>query len=54
MDLVIWTKDQDSGDLVPYNYGDVEEVTITIKGETRMLSKKDTISIRETDKSLCI
>lgn len=48
MDLVIWTKDADSGDLVPYEYGDVEEITVTIKGETRMTSKKDTIRIKET------
>lgn len=54
MDLTIWTKDEDTGDLVPYNYGSVEEVTLTVKGETRMMAKKDTITIKETDKSLCI
>lgn len=49
MDLVIWTKDEDTGDLVPYEYGGVEEVTVTIKGETRITSKKSTISIKEKE-----
>ena len=53
MDLVIWTKDEDTGDLVPYEYGGVEELTVTIRGETRITSKKSTISISETDKYLC-
>lgn len=49
MDLVIWTKDEDTEDLVPYEYGGVEEVTVTIKGETRITSKKSTISIKEKE-----
>lgn len=53
MNLVIWTKDEDSGDLVPYRYDDVEEVTVTIKAETRIASKRDTITIKESGKSLC-
>ena len=48
MDLVIWTKDEDTGDLVPYQYGDVEEVTLTLKADTRMTSKDGTIRMKET------
>ncbi len=54
MDLVIWTKDEDTGDLVPYHYGEVAEARLTVTCGVDMRAKDGTITIKEKDKSLCI
>ena len=48
MRLVIWTKDEDSGDLVPLEFGNVEEVDIDRMSEVRMQAKPGRIEVRET------
>lgn len=45
MNLVIWTKDKESGDLVPYEYGEVEEVYIERTEDVRISAKNDKIEV---------
>lgn len=47
MELTIWTKDEDSGDLVPVKFGNVEELTIHRKETIRMDAREHTINIHE-------
>ena len=51
MRLVIWTRDEDSGDLVPFEFGDVEEVEIDRVRDVRMVAKDQRIRIQETETS---
>lgn len=47
MKIMIWTKDEESGDLVPLTIDAVEEVTIWRQGTVRMEGRRDTINITE-------
>lgn len=47
MKILIWTKDEESGDLVPVKIEDVEEVTVARQGTIRMEAHGDTINITE-------
>lgn len=45
MKLIIWTRDGDTGDLVPYAYEQVEEVSIERTEDVRIHAKKGKIEV---------
>lgn len=47
MDIRIWTKDEESGDLIPLEFGNVEEISIEKRDSIRMSAKSDTIIIKD-------
>ena len=47
MDIRIWTKDEESGDLIPLEFGNVEEIFIEKRDSIRMSAKRDTIIIKD-------
>ena len=52
MKLIIWTKDRDSGDLVPYAYENVEEIYIERTEDVRIHSTGGKIEVTAKAKTL--